>query len=252
MSLYTVLLLGILQGLTEFLPVSSSGHLVIAQYLMPNFSQPGILFDTILHFGTLFSVLVYFKKKLFKLSYQYLKALFIGSIPAVIVGIILNDLIALAFTSIKLVGLALVFTAVMNYFVDLGDSRKARKHGLNQALSLLSAIWVGIAQALAVIPGISRSGATIFAGVKSGMSKKRAAEFSFLLSVPAVLGANFLQLTKYGLSNEILSFNYFVGFLAAFVSGYFGINVVFSFLKKAKFKVFSYYLLVLSILILLF
>ena len=241
MNIFQAVFLGILQGLTEFLPVSSSGHLVLAQHLIPNFSQPGVLFDVILHAGTLCSVLFYFRKSIFKLDSKYLKMIIVGTIPVGLLGFLFQFQIELLFTSAKLVGFALLITAIMNY---LTNSKYCRKIGTYKGLSL--AFLVGVFQFFALIPGISRSGSTIFAGTKFGFKKEEAAKFSFLLSIPAVLGANLVQITKYGFSEHLPSVSCFLGFVAAFVSGFFAIGLVFNILKQGKFKIFATYCVILG------
>ena len=237
--------LGVLQGLTEFLPVSSSGHLVLAQSLIPNFSQPGVFFDVVLHLGTLTSVVVYFFRSILKLSRGMLAGLFLGSVPAGVVGIAFFEQIEGLFSSVLLVGFALLVTAALNFLTDKSDPKK-------KEVSLKDSFLVGIAQAIAIIPGISRSGATIFASSRLGIRKEKAAEFSFLLSVPAILGANALQFIRH--SNGVMDdfWFYAVGFFAAAASGLLAIKIVYSLLLKNKFVVFSVYCLVVGVLSLVF
>lgn len=234
MSLYQSILLGTLQGLTEFLPVSSSGHLVLAQKLIPGFSQPGILFDVVLHAGTLFSVLIYFRKTILKLTGSYLVLLIIGTLPAVIFGLAFEKIIESFFLSTAVVGFGLMVTSYINFQTD---KTKQNKEKITRGNSLI----IGISQAIAMIPGISRSGITIYSGSKLGISKQKATEFSFLLSVPAIIGANILQIFKNGLAIKALPVSYCLGFIAAFISGYTAINLALSFLRKNKFKLFAIY-----------
>jgi len=241
MLIFHSILLGILQGLTEFLPVSSSGHLVIAQSILPGFTQPGVFFDVILHLGTLFAVVVYFRKQILKLSRKYLMLLIVGTIPAAVLGFLFQDFFERLFLERQLVGFALIVTALMNF---LTDKVKAKKSGISNSQSF----FVGIAQAIAIVPGISRSGSTIFAATGLGIKKRQAAEFSFLLSLPAVAGANMLQLSKYhGEIDSNLNI-YLVGFIFAFVFGVLSIHLVLKFLLKSKFKYFGWYCLFVGIL----
>ena len=238
------LVLGILQGFTEFLPVSSSGHLVLVQTIIPNFSQPGILFDVCLHFGTLFAVLFFFRKKLLKISFKYISYIVVATIPAVIIGFFLKDYIYELFSSIRVVGFALILTGLLNY---LTSKHKEEEKELDYKKS----IFVGLMQAFAIVPGLSRSGSTIFAGVKSGLSSKDAAEFSFLISVPAIIGANILEI--YSSWGEKINYGtYTIGFIAAFISGIIAIKLVLNFLEEKKFKIFAFYCLILGIITLLF
>lgn len=245
MDISSAIFLGILQGLTEFLPVSSSGHLVIAQSLIPGFSQPSILFDVIVHTGTLFAVLFFFRKKIFKLTKKYLLILLIGTIPAAFVGLFLDSYVEPLFESVKVVGLALLITGIFNLLVDKLETAKEK-------ISKKESFIVGLFQAFAIIPGISRSGSTIFASSKLGIKRKEAAEFSFLLSVPAVAGATFLELFETGSAIAASYSFYIVGFLFSFIAGYFAIKIVFSLLIEKRFKLFGYYCLLLGVTTLVF
>ena len=243
MNYIWALVLGILQGFTEFLPVSSSGHLVLVQSLIPGFSQPGILFDVFLHFGTLFAVLFFFRKKIFELSWKYVLYIVIATIPAVLIGFFLKDSIEILFSSVEIVGIALIITGLLNF---LTHKHKEEIKELDSKKS----VFVGFIQGFAIIPGISRSGSTIFAGIKSGLSSKDAAEFSFLISVPAIVGANVLEI--YSSWGESINYvPYLIGFISAFISGIFAIKLVLKFLEEKKFKIFAFYCLILGLITLL-
>ena len=243
MNYIQAIFLGILQGLTEFLPVSSSGHLVVAQSLLPDFNQPGVFFDVILHLGTLFAVLIYFRKKIIKLNKDYLMWLVVGSIPAAFIGYFLSDTFESLFSNLRVVGVALFVTGVLNFLIYSAKNKKEK-------MSVRKSFLVGLAQAAAIIPGISRSGATIFAGTRLGVSKKEAAEFSFLLSAPAIFGATIFQFLEYGsLVGEGLTY-YIAGFLGAIISGYFAIKLVLQLLVKGRFDIFGYYCVILASIIL--
>lgn len=241
MNAFTAAILGTIQGLTEFLPVSSSGHLVLAQNLIPGFSQPGILFDVVLHFGTLFAVLIFFKDRIFKLSKKYIGFLIVGTIPAVLVGLLFKNRVEALFVGGKIVGIELIISGLINLWIDKISAK-------DESLDNKKSWWIGIAQAVAIIPGISRSGATIFAGVKQGVDPKEAAEFSFILSVPAILGANLLEFLGRGIGGEANLAYYSLGFVAAFLSGLLAIKVVFDFLKKKRFEIFAYYCFIIGVL----
>jgi undecaprenyl-diphosphatase len=240
MSAPAAIFLGFIQGLSEFLPVSSSGHLVIIQKLVPGFSQPGVLFDVVLHAGTLFAVLIYFRKDILKMSLKYLLLLVIGTIPAVIVGFLFQKPLEALFSDAFLVGVALLITGVLDIQTDSNQTTQSR---ITQADSAL----IGISQAFAIIPGISRSGSTIFTGTMLGIEKSKAAKFSFLLSVPAVVGANLLEILSHPSLDEVNFGVYFLGFLTAMFIGYLAIGLVFRLLGSAKFKYFGYYCLILGI-----
>ena len=233
-NLFSALVLGVVQGLTEFLPVSSSGHLVIFKSFFPSFPATSGLFEIFLHAGTLLSILYYFRKTLLQ-DTGYLRPIIIGTIPAVVVGFLLRDHVDVLFSSLTLVGFALLFTGLVN----IRTSKSEEKSG---KLDDKSALFIGIFQAIAIIPGVSRSGSTIFAGVSRGVARKESAKFSFLLSIPAVLGANLLEFSKINFG-QIDFPVYVVGFFAAFLSGLFAIGAVFKFLKSKRFYLFGYYCL---------
>ena len=240
MNIIQASLLGIVQGLTEFLPVSSSGHLVLIQKLLPGFSQPGITFDVLLHFGTLFSVLFYFKSKIFKLSMKYWLFIVIGSIPAFLAGFFFMDVFEEMFKVGAFLWLEFMVSGIFNLLVDYPVKR-------NKPLGITNSFVVGISQAIAIIPAISRSGATIFTGVRLGIKKEDIAQFSFLLSIPAVLGANVLELVSYRSEiNNLFSINYFIGFVTALIVGLISIKIVYKFLEMNKFRYFGYYCIILG------
>jgi len=237
-------LLGLIQGLTEFLPVSSSGHLVLAQSLIPGFSQPGVLFDVTLHLGTLLAVVFYFRKQLFSLSKNYIFFLFIATLPAVLAGVLFGDYLEELFSSASATAYQLLITGVLNIVVDYLPKGEGR-------LTLKNTALMGFAQAIAIIPGISRSGATIFSGVAARVDRAKVAEFSFLLSIPAILGAMVYQLAKYGVGSVEHPTYYIVGFLISLVVGFFSIRIVFKFLLGRLFKVFGVYAILLGLAFLL-
>ncbi|QQS38771.1 undecaprenyl-diphosphate phosphatase [Candidatus Woesebacteria bacterium] len=251
MELLYPTLLGILQGFTEFFPVSSSGHLVIAQQIVPGFSQPGVLFDVFLHAGTLLAVIIYFYKDILKLTFRDYFFLGCATLPATVVGFLFSDSIELLFDNAKLVGLMLMITAFLNYLTD--KNIKKRSIGFADVKNPMKTSFViGLFQAIAITPGISRSGSTIFAGTKYGLKAQEAAKFSFLLSIPAIIGANILQFVKYGNVSEINVITYSAGFLAAVISGYIAIAWVIKLLDTNKFRYFSYYCLFVGVLVVVF
>lgn len=240
MPFYQSVLLGILQGLTEFLPVSSSGHLVLAQNFF-NFTQNRVLFDVVLHLGTTLAILVYFTRDILRMDRKTIILLIVGSIPAAIIGYLFKDFIESLFSNVKLVGIALLATALMNWFTDKAQARREK-------LGFVDAIWIGFAQAIAIIPGISRSGSTIFAGTNLGVNRKQAAEFSFLLSVPAVMGANALEIVSNGANNGLPIGTYIAGFVASFVTGLIAISIVLRVLLEKRFRYFAIYAAIVGLL----
>jgi len=243
MMYLTSALMGILQGLTEFLPVSSSGHLTIVQTLIPGFSQPGVLFDVMLHFGTIVAVLVYFRKTIFKISLKYLGFLILASIPAAVFGFLFKHQFEAMFSNVKLVGIALLITGGLNYLTYKAQQK-------NAVLTAKNSFLVGLMQAVAIIPGISRTGSTIFAGIKLGLSAETAATFSLLLSVPAVLGAYGLEILSYR-SAAINWGPYIVGMLFSFGVGLGSIGLLFRLLKKGRFNYLAFYCFIIGLLALI-
>ncbi len=255
MELVKALLLGIIQGVTEFLPVSSSGHLVLGSHLL-GFEQQSVFFDVMLHLGTLVSVLVVFRKELQAMLAAPFKWLaggrgettrdalrldiyvVIGTIPVVIVGLLLKDRIEMLFTSVFAVCLALVVTGVMMLLSKYISDRGAPVSGLR-------AFFIGCGQACAIVPGLSRSGTTIFVGMVLGINRETVARFSFILSIPAILGAVVLNL------GEVLAhppaagslINLLAGSTAAAVSGYLAIILLLDIIRKNRLPWFGYYCL---------
>ncbi len=252
MSVFQAFILGIVQGLTEFLPVSSSGHLVLVPEFF-NIPTPGVSFDVLLHVATLVAVVGYFIKDVAKIvaalfsprrmtkeEVRYWRRLFvwlvIGSVPAAIFGLALNSFFESLFSSTASVGIFLMVTAVLLVASDLATRAAVRRNRPGASLREMrpvDAVIVGCFQALAIAPGISRSGSTISAGVFLGFDRETAARFAFLLSIPAILGAFLFKLPDLGggatgTSGAAL----FVGFLAAAVSGFLAVRFMMRFLKK--------------------
>jgi undecaprenyl-diphosphatase len=197
-----------------------------------------------LHAATVVAVVIYFRKTILKLNLDYLKYIVIGTIPAVIIGFLFKDFIEGLFSNIKFIGFAFLLTALLNYLTS------KIKEG-NKDLNVKNSLFIGIFQAIAIIPGVSRSGSTIFAGTRSGINKLKAAQFSFLLSVPAVLGANLLEIVTLKSGYQINIPYYAAGFIAALISGYLAIALVFRFIKTGRFGIFAVYSLILGLLTLL-
>ncbi|MFC1627127.1 undecaprenyl-diphosphate phosphatase [Patescibacteria group bacterium] len=243
MSLFKVFILGLVQGLTEFLPVSSSGHLVIIQNLF-SFSTPPVLLDVLVHLATALAVVVVLWPKLKTISFKYIYLIILASIPAGLLGIFLNQQIEALFSSTALVGLALIVTSLLLFSTKLIKSKK------HQPLSTKNSFLIGLSQALAIIPGISRSGSTITVGLHSKLKPEQAFNFSFLLSLPAILGAQLLQLNKLiNISITDLQF-IVVGFVTAFISGLISLKLLKKFVIKGKLHLFGFYCLTLGALVL--
>jgi len=252
-NLISALFLGIVQGLTEWLPVSSSGHLVIVQQIMKIYVP--LLFDVMLHFGTLLAVIVFFwkdivkiLKSLFKLDFKskdgkLIPFIMIGTIPVALIGFIFHDIIKSFFSNLLAVGISLIITGIILLLTKKSQGKKE--------LTLFDSILIGIAQAFALIPGISRSGATISTGLFRKIDKKTVFKFSFLLSIPAIIGANLLELIKEPIvETDILPL--FICVITSALIGYLSLKILYSMLKKGKFYYFSFYCFILGLLVLIY
>lgn len=251
-----VIILAVVQGLTEFLPVSSSGHLVVLQKIF-GFSQAPVLFDILLHVGTLGAIIFYFRRGLAQIvsglaqknkeSVNTLWLVVLGTIPAALIGWFFEKQITSAFDSLQTVGLAYIFSAFL--LLSTKWVKKPNRH-FNQ-LKWLDALFVGIFQAAAILPGISRSGSTIVSGLWKGLSQETAFTFSFYLAIPAILGALVLK------SSEILIYSSvelvwgLAGMIIAGVVGFFSLGILVRVLKSARFFWFGVYCFVLGIILLL-
>ncbi len=245
MNTLQAFVLGAVQGLTEFLPVSSSGHLVLFQHLFA-ISEPSLTFDVMVHLGTLLAVFIAFwediaailRKPFSRITYLIV----VGIIPAALVGYFLESYIEQAFQSLLVVALGLIFTGfILKYSEYMAKQNLGLK--LSEQTSYKDALVIGCIQALAVVPGISRSGSTIAAGLMSGLDREFAARYSFLLSIPVILGAGVLQLKDAAEEGLVMAdvINYGIGFAAAAVFGYLAIRFVMNLVKQGKLSVFSYY-----------
>jgi len=276
MNIGASLLLGIVQGLTEFLPVSSSGHLVLGRALLPDeaLRSPGVLFEIVVHRGPLTAARIYLRREVFGLvsglagtggttpegrdavraGRGLVGLLLVASIPAAVVGVAFQDQIHHAFSGIGFAAGGLVLTgAVLLYFrrppeETNGDATRIRTIPLLPR-GLADALWIGIAQAAAIFPGVSRSGLTIVAGRQRGVAPADAARFSFLLSAPAIAGATLLEgasaLGSGALAEAggVVALELTVGFLTAFVAGTFALRWVFDWLARERFHQFGWYCL---------
>jgi len=203
LHLLDLMILAVVQGLTEFLPVSSSGHLVLLQHWMGAY-QGDMLLDVVLHVGTLAAVLAVYRHEVRRLlrldapALQYMFALVLGTVPAAVVGLLLKDTVESAFTRPRLVAVTLVITGLVLLSTRRHDGQDRQLGGQWHPVAPppLQTLLIGSAQAVAILPGISRSGSTIAASLWLGLERAEAARFSFLLSVPAILGALALELLK--------------------------------------------------------
>ena len=267
MSLFQAFLLGLVQGLTEFLPVSSSAHLVFVQHLM-SFSEPLLLFDVVVHLGTLASLLLYFVEDLVHLIRDSIYGFFfllrrkpvaeiletapysrwafgilIASIPTGLMGILFKDWFEALFGSLHAVGLALLATSLILWATRFKKGEK----GIEK-VRVLDYLAIGVMQGVAIIPGISRSGSTIAAAFFVGLERETAFRFSFLLAIPAILGAGVLELREGLQVGPGMWPALGVGFLTAAGVGYLSIRLVSAVVRKGKLHRFALYTLSLGLL----
>lgn len=272
------ILLGLLQGLAEFLPVSSSGHLVIGKSLL-GLKEAGMFFDIMLHAGTLLSIFVIFRKKILNILLGCIRRdpaqlkeagfIILASIPTAVIGLGFKDQIEDLFTNPRAVCVALLFTGVLLFASKWAKTGANHPEAVGAPMTWWRALITGTVQGIACIPGISRSGSTISAMLFMGTNRKYAGEFSFLMSIPAVGGAALLDFIKWvkcqtfnpiespemvlkcaesgSFTPELL-----VGMAIAFVSGIFALKWLMNFVQKGKFHYFAYYLWAAGILGLIF
>lgn len=250
MTFTHALLLGLIQGLTEFLPVSSSGHLVIAQHFIPGFDQPGLAFDIMLHLGTMVAVLLYFRREVGLMlisplqqgpearTYRKMLGLIVlASVPTAIIGLGFKDFFEGMFENLQLVALMLLVTGVL-LFLSERFRRPGRKEG---QLTISDALVVGTVQGLAIIPGISRSGSTISTLLLKGVDGETAARFSFLLALPAVFGAALLSLRDLQQVATAEIPMYLVGAGTAFLVGLLSIHCLLAVVRRKRLLGFAIY-----------
>lgn len=256
MEWFQALILGLVQGLTEFLPVSSSGHLAIGRELLGVEASEDLVFEVAVHAATVLATLIVFRKEIgrlfkglfkFKMNDEtdYVLKICVSMIPVFVVGMFFKDAVEGLFSSLLVVGIALVVTAALLFFSDRGSlvRRSAPEADApRNGISYVQALIVGLGQALAVIPGLSRSGTTIATGLLSGVRRENVAQFSFLMVIIPILGEAFLDVAGGDMAaSSIGLLSLTVGFLAAFVSGLFACKVMIALVKKAKLKWFALY-----------
>ncbi len=252
MSAIEAIILGIIQGLTEFLPVSSSGHLELGKAILGDKSLPeeSLLFTVVLHFATALSTVVIFRKEILEIIVGLLQfkwneqtefslKIILSMVPAALIGVLFNDQIEALFSrQIILVGTMLILTGLLLFLAD-------RAKNTDKPVTYKSAILIGIAQAIAILPGISRSGATISTSVLLGIDRERAARFSFLMVVPLILGKMAKDLLDGGIAESQMDIlPLILGAVAAFVSGLVACQWMISLVKKSQLKYFSFYCLI--------
>jgi undecaprenyl-diphosphatase len=268
LSILQSIVLGLIQGITEFFPISSSGHLVIIPYFS-GWDYPPLYFTVTVHFATLLAILTVLHRDAWRIIRGFVLGLFkkkwrksadfkmglyiiIATIPAVLMGLFLNDLIESIFSKPLVVAVFLLVTA----FILWGGEYRGRKVKQNKSLTYISSLASGIGQALAVFPGISRSGATISFARFFGIKREAAVKFSFLLSIPIILGSFVFELSRSGSSvfsggeNTVLIL--FAGLVSAYLAGFFAIKYLLYLTKKKNLNIFAIYCVCLSIAIFVF
>lgn len=285
MEWFEAVILGVLQGLTEFLPVSSSGHLEIGKVLLGVETSDDLLFTTMVHAATVLSTVIVFRNQIWDLlkgfftglkdwkivkgadgkamlqcndQTDYLLKIAVSMIPILIVGVFFKDYVEGLFGSIMVVGVALVVTAALLFFSDMA-SKPGRKsvvvpeNTYRNGISYWQAAAVGLGQAFAVIPGLSRSGTTISTGLICGIRREVMAQFSFLMVLIPILGEAFLEVVGGDFSSSSVgALPLILGFLSAFLSGLFACKVMIALVKKAKLSWFALYCLVAAMSIFIF
>ncbi|MDD5687676.1 MAG: undecaprenyl-diphosphate phosphatase [Elusimicrobia bacterium] len=254
MTFFKSIFLGFVQGLTEFLPVSSSGHLIIFQKLLNIGNQ--IEFDVFLHFATLFAVMIYFRndileilKGIFGKSEEGLKTLIgiiVASVPTAVIGLLFKKYFEEKFSQPRIVLVMLILTGLILWF----SSKFSKSDSIDKDYStakISDFLLIGLFQGFAIMPGISRAGITISAALLLGFNRKYAFKYSMLLSVPAILGAGLLELKHFSINTDILA-----GGIIAMLSGILSLYVLSKILISRKFHLFSYYLWIVGIVGLIF
>ena len=265
MNWLQALILGLVQGLTEFLPVSSSGHLAIGREILGVEAAQDLVFEITVHVATVLATIIVFRKQiwkllcgLFKFKYNdetdYILKICVSMIPVFIVGMFFKDKVESLFSSLLVVGLALVVTAMLLLFSDIyGGRGKVAGRQYRNGIGWWQALVIGVGQAFAVIPGLSRSGTTISTGLLCGVKRSDVAQFSFLMVLIPILGEAFLDLVGGDVaSSSVGAGPLLVGFLAAFVSGLFACKVMIALVKKARLRWFALYCAIVGLAVIIF
>jgi undecaprenyl-diphosphatase len=260
MSIFEAIVLGVVQGITEFLPVSSSGHLVLLQKIF-GISEPALLFDTMVHVGTLAAGFVVLWQDILTILRRIIQPitgfLILATIPAVIVALILKDRIESAFSSGVYLGFAFIFTALALLTAEFLSRRGGAGFGRAANRTIMTwfdALIIGICQAVAIVPGVSRSGLTLSGGLSRRLDRGFAARFSFLLSIPAILGALLLQVKDLAAgeySGGIGTAPIIAGTLTAAVVGFFAVKFMLKIVKERSLRGFALYVAILGVLVLI-
>ena len=254
MDILHSIILGIIQGLTEFLPISSSGHLVLYQRIF-GFSEEALTFIIMMHVATLVSVIVVFWREVWHMvrhPFDRITVLVVVStVPVAIVGLIFRDFFEYVFASGNYLGIAFVFTGIVLFVAD--RPRKEAREGKDlSSMSYADAVLMGLAQSMAIIPALSRSGFIIAAGLFRGLKKESAIKFAFLMSIPAIIGPAVFDAENitFQAFQNIGVLPLLLGMVSAAITGYISIRFMLNFFSRASLRVFSYYVFILGSLIL--
>lgn len=259
MEWFEALILGGLQGVSEFLPISSSGHLVLGEEVLGLEVEELKSFDVFVHVGTLAAILVYFWRDIWGMLInigknnvygRLLLYILIGTVPAVIVGLLAEGWIDGVFRNVNYVAGAMFVVGLMFIMGEQVYKKRGKKADLG-GMTWWKALFIGCFQAVALIPGVSRSGSTIVAGLFQGIKREEAARFSFLLGIPAIAGAGLLTAIKENGEMTVEWLPTLIGFGAAFIFGLISVSILMKFLKKYSLRMFAVYLILLSLLIFL-
>ncbi|MFA4999443.1 MAG: undecaprenyl-diphosphate phosphatase [Parcubacteria group bacterium] len=254
MNILESIVLGAVQGLTEFLPISSSGHLVLLQKIF-GINENALAFDIVLHVATLAAVIAIFWREIWHMirkPFSKLTVLVaIATVPAVIIGVVFHDFFEYAFSSGKFLGPCFILTGIVLFLADRNKEQIHYGKDLD-SMSYMDALFVGLAQSAAIIPALSRSGSTISVGLFRGFKKDFAIKFSFLMSVPAIIGSTLFDAKNLTATmfQSIGIWPLILGILVAGITSYFAIRFMLDFFSHASMKVFSFYVFLLGSLIL--
>jgi len=262
-EIIALVLLACIQGFTEFLPVSSSGHLALTQYFIGWPNNNPLFFDVLLHFGTFLSTLYFFRKKLVELLKEFfifikkpslffsekdgyiLSGIIIATIPTGIIGLALKSLVENMVSSVWLLAPSFLITGI---FLIISEKFSSKKSSYKTNISLADSLFVGIVQGIAAIPGVSRSGSTIAYLLLRGYKPSIAFLFSFLISLPAVFGANLLEI-RHAFSDNLFKPIYLIGIIISFITGVLALKILRMSIDRKKLGFFGYYLLAIGIFI---
>lgn len=250
-TILKVIFLSFIEGLTEFIPVSSTGHMIIVEHFMKLSENRQFVnaFYIIIQLGAILSVIVYFFRKIFPLNIQLWKKIVVAVMPAVVLGLLFDDYIDKYLFSPIIVSATLIIYGLILIFLEKG-TKKFKIDNIND-VSCRTAFTIGVFQCLAMIPGTSRSASTIIGGMLLGVNRIVATEFSFFLAIPTMLGATVLKLVKV---RGLVTYEYFLiflGFIFSFIFAYIFISIFLNYIKKHSFAIFGYYRIVLGILVLI-